>query len=50
VSEVPCGDASMGLLSSTEESSTKKREQKFNEKVLQGHWSGAKTIEGGMSQ
>ena len=59
VSEVPCGDASMGLekakVEGVEEDKyidtfVKKRDQKYNDKEIQkGHWSGAKTIEGQMS-
>ena len=49
ISEVPCGDASMGVL---EEEIHNKRENKALSKeacIADGHWSGAKTIDGGMS-
>ena len=39
----------MGITYNTENTELVKREQKLNNKIKNGHWSGAKTIEGGMS-
>ena len=47
VSEIPCGDASMGIEGENETELVKKREQKGVEKEqdkLGGYWSGAKTL------
>lgn len=55
ITEVPCGDASMGIISSEasnqkqpEAESLNKREAKVDLKK-EGLWSGAKTLQGGMS-
>ena len=47
ISEVPCGDASMGIQNPAQdvhEDQKNKRETKLDEKS--GHWTGAKTVEG----